>query len=120
MNRLFGVLLITCTVVISCGGGETTVENGPELVAVEVAEATIGKMTVFREFAGTLEGIEQARLSSKLSETVARVVVAPGDRVRADDVLVVFDKSGSSSGYEQARAIYENAQKTMKKMKMTH
>jgi membrane fusion protein (multidrug efflux system) len=116
MNRLLYVMLTLAALIVSCGGEQTATENGPERISVRVSPATRGNMVVQRDFTGTIEGIEQARLPARLSETIAEVKVRPGDRVGVDDVLVVFDKSGSASGFEQARAYFENAQKTRRKM----
>lgn len=118
MNKGKYVILMLLMLVIACGGGNSTQNNNHEVrVAVEVDSASTGNMTVYRDYTGTLEGIEQAVLVAKVAETVTGVKVKPGERVRADQVLVALDKSGAASSYRQAKAYYDNAQKTFDKMK---
>ncbi len=112
------MLSVVMLLIISCGGSDESLENGvDDPIAVQVAEATHGDMVVYRSFTGTIEGIEQAFLTAKISETVVEVRTSPGESIDAGDVLVKLDESGSSSGFEKARAYYQNSKKTLKKMK---
>jgi len=118
MNRIIVLLLISLMLILSCGGAETTEENGDtERVAVEVARAELGILKIYRDFTGSLEGIEQADLTAKLGETITNVKVRSGDRVKAGDVVMTFDRTGPTSKYQQAKAQYELADKTLKKMR---
>ncbi|MBU1317970.1 MAG: efflux RND transporter periplasmic adaptor subunit [candidate division Zixibacteria bacterium] len=115
-GRLAIVMLLLLS--MSCGGGNTVPSNNhEERTAVEVAAAELGNMTVYRDYTGTLEGIEQAILTAKVSETVIDVRVKPGNSVREGETLILLDKSGATSSFIQAKAYYDNAQKTLSKMK---
>jgi membrane fusion protein (multidrug efflux system) len=92
------------------------VNNLEEKIAVEVSEAVLGNMTVYRDYTGTLEGIEQAVITAKVGETVTGIRIKPGDTVNEGDLLVLMDKFGPSSNFSQAQAYYENAKKTIAKM----
>jgi len=115
-GRLAIVMLLLLS--ISCGGGNTVPSNNHgERIAVEVAAANIGNVVVYRDYTGTLEGIEEAVLTAKVAETVIDVNVKPGVSVNAGDMLILLDKSGATSSFMQAKAYYDNAQKTLNKMK---
>ncbi len=101
---------------LSCGQQEVN-ETVDEKYTVETGQVLLGDMTVYREYTGTLEGIEQADLSAKISETVTKVLVNPGDKVKAGSVLISLDLSGPSSQYQQAKAQFEFASSTLNKMK---
>ncbi len=118
MNKLYLMLPAVMLLVLSCGGNQESVDNKLEdPIAVQVGQATRGNMTIYKKFTGTIEGIEQALLTAKIPGTVVEVRIHPGESVRADDVLLKLDESGSSSGIEQAEAYYSNAKKTLNRMK---
>lgn len=117
MNRLPGFLITVVALMwLSCGQQEVN-ETVDEKYTVETGQVLLGDMTVYREYTGTLEGIEQADLSAKISETVTKVLVNPGDKVKAGSVLISLDLSGPSSQYQQAKAQFEFASSTLNKMK---
>lgn len=116
-RRILGVVVFAAFLV-SCGGDNNTAKtNNDEKISVEVGEAIRGDMTIYRDYTGTVEGVEQAVLIAKVGETVKDVRVRPGDRVKEGDFLISFDKTGPSSSFQQAQAYYQNAEKTIKKMK---
>jgi membrane fusion protein (multidrug efflux system) len=67
-------------------------------------------------YTGSLEGEQQAMLIAKISEAVDSVLVHEGNRVKAGDVIVTLDKTGPSTGYQQALSTFQNAEKNYKKM----
>jgi len=111
------IIAVVAVVVASCGGSNTPSNNYQERVSVEVSEAVLGDMTIYRDYTGTLEGKEQAVLVAKVGETVTGIRIRPGDSVNEGDLLILLDKSGPSSSFRQAEAYYQNATKTIKKMK---
>jgi len=117
MNRRFAFLIsLVALLWFSCGKQEINHEV-EDKYTIEIGSVIRGDMTVYRDFTGTLEGIEQADLKAKIGETVTRVRVNPGDTVQAGTVLISLDSSGPSSKYQQAKAQYEFASSTLKKMK---
>lgn len=87
------------------------------VVPVEIAVATQQKLAVTRSYSGSLEGEEQANIVAKLAERVVSLPVRVGTFVRAGQVIVGLDKSGTTSQYFQAEANYKNAEKTFERMK---
>jgi RND family efflux transporter MFP subunit len=120
MNRFGSAVIVLIALVVSCGGsntGDTPVNNQEERITVEVSRATLGDMTIYRDYTGTLKGVEQAVLLAKVAETVTGIRIKPGDPVKEGDLLVLLEKSGPSSSFRQAEAYYGNAKKTIDKMK---
>ena len=101
-------------------GDETAVKSGDQAayaVPVEVATAELKNLTVLKTFSGPLEGEEQANIVAKISERVMSIKVHVGESVRAGQVVLALDKSGTSSQYYQAEANFKNAGKTLERMK---
>lgn len=86
-------------------------------VPVEIAIAHKQKLSVTRQFSGTLEGEEQANIVAKISERITAINAQVGQPVKSGQVLVVLDRSGATSQYYQAQAAFNNAQKTFKRMR---
>ncbi len=86
-------------------------------VPVEIAIAHRQKLSVTRQFSGTLEGQEQANIVAKIPERVTSINAQVGQTVKAGQVLVVLDRSGATSQYYQAQAAFKNAEKTYERMK---
>jgi RND family efflux transporter MFP subunit len=61
-------------------------------------------LPAFQSVAGTVRSRTASTLAANVVGTVARVLVAEGDRVRAGQVLVEIDARASRAGAERARA----------------
>jgi membrane fusion protein, multidrug efflux system len=64
-----------------------------------------------------LSGIQEATKSAVIGGKIERINVRVGDRVKANQVVVELDQTSPGFQYEQARAAYENAEKTYQRMK---
>jgi membrane fusion protein (multidrug efflux system) len=87
------------------------------IVPVEISVAGKANLSITRTYSGTLEGEEQANIVAKISERVTGIHVHVGGTVQAGQVTISLDKSGASSQYYQAEASYNNAEKTLQRMK---
>jgi RND family efflux transporter MFP subunit len=119
MQRSIQILLVL-GIIILAGCGQQNAENHvaePEKVAVETELVEYGSLVISKNFTGTIEGIEHAELTAKLGETVERIRVKQGDKVKTGQVLLSLDKGGASSQYNQAEALYLNAKKLRDKYK---
>lgn len=70
-------------------------------------------LAYFAKLSGTKEATKSAVIGGKIERINARV----GDRVSAGRVIVELDQASPGFQYEQAKAAYENAQKTYQRMK---
>jgi RND family efflux transporter MFP subunit len=102
-------------VLIGCGQEQNNNTLEPERSAVETATAAYGSLTISKNFSGTIEGLEHAEITAKLGETVEKIKVRQGEKVRAGQLLLTLDEGGPSSQYRQARALYINAKKLLEK-----
>lgn len=87
-----------------------------ERQTVETGIVERGDLTIYNDYTGSLEGIEQANLTAKIGETVTGINVSVGDTVQAGTVLISLDRTGPASQYQQARAQYDFASSTLRKM----
>lgn len=61
---------------------------------------------------GRLSGVKEATKSAIIGGKIERINARVGNRVRANQVIVELDQSSPGFQYDQARAAYENAEKT--------
>jgi RND family efflux transporter MFP subunit len=64
-----------------------------------------------------LSGIKEATKSAIIGGKIDRINVRVGDQVRANQVIVEMDQTSPGFQYDQAKAAYENAEKTYNRMK---
>jgi RND family efflux transporter MFP subunit len=76
---------------------------------VRTARASEVRWAVGEEITGTVQAARSATLAATVTGTVADVRVAPGDRVRAGDVLVRLSAREIDARLAQAQAVYAQA-----------
>ncbi len=86
-------------------------------VPVEVHTVTRGEISESIDLSGTVQGIAQSDLISRITERVARVNVIAGQRVNKGQVLVAFDTSSPMAQYRQAKAALADAERNASRMK---
>jgi RND family efflux transporter MFP subunit len=90
MSRFWFVPLLTLGVA-GCGAPAETPEAGPAPVAVTTSAAGAHLMRQSFEAGGVIAARTTATVASRIVATVLSVDVAPGDRVRAGQRLIVLD-----------------------------
>ncbi len=108
---ILGLILIS-----GCGQTEekaVTVQK----IAVEVEPLSRGDIAVEKTYSGTLEGARQSKVWASIPERVVDIPKDEGSIVKAGEPIVILDKGGSASRYNQARAVYLNAEDNYNKMK---
>lgn len=106
-----------CLAVLAGCAQKEEVTTSERQVSVKAAVVKASNRDVVSEFSGSLEGERQGNLYAKIAESVDSVWVDEGDKVVRDQVLVSFDPTGSTSGFNEARSNFENAAKQFDKMK---
>jgi membrane fusion protein (multidrug efflux system) len=112
---LFSLVLIGA----GCKGKEQNVSqnvNGVDTIAVTIVPAAKADFIISKSFAASLEGEEQANVTAKLAERITAIKCKVGESVKAGQVLVTLDKSGSTSQYFQTEAALKNAAKDLDRM----
>jgi len=107
--------LFVVAMLAGCGGKDQQVES-VQRIAVEVAQAKYDDLTAVKTFSGTLEGAEQSKIYAAIPERVVALPVSEGAYVQAGEPIILLDKSGASSQYNQALAVYQNARDNFEKM----
>lgn len=88
-----------------------------DTVAVNVIEVGVQDLSVTKTYSGSLEGVEQANIVTKIPERIIGINVKVGSNVSRGQVVIQLDKSGGSSMYYQSKAAFENAEKDLQRMK---
>jgi multidrug efflux pump subunit AcrA (membrane-fusion protein) len=92
---------------LGCGGrGEPTAADRPAPAAVSVttASSVVRERVETFETAGVVRGRTSATLASRMMATVREVIVQPGDRVRAGQILARLDDRDVSAAVREAGA----------------
>ena len=112
-----GILLLLAGLT-GCSGKKTE-QAGPieREISVKGKVVVVSAKELTKSFTGSLEGEQQAVITSKISEAVQKVTVRQGDFIKANDVLIMLDRSGPTSNYIQASSVFQNAEKNFNKMK---
>ncbi len=88
-----------------------------EAVPVEVTQVEKQTISENKTYSGTLEGVEQASIVSKIAERIIDIKVQVNSYVKKGQVLIQLDRSGATSNFLQAQANYENTKKNYERMK---
>ena len=95
---------------VSCAGSvdaglEPEIQVSPATaVRVDVARLELSDASLDMSFPGEIEAARDAHLATPSGGRVERVLVSPGDKVRAGSLLVSVDRALHVAGVEQARA----------------
>jgi len=127
INKFINLFLfITAAAIISgCGskGNENAQANNKsqkeivDTISVIVSKVESKPLTISKTYTGTIEGEEQANVVSQLAERIVGIDVKVGSSVRAGQVIVRLEKSGTMSQYYQAQANFKNSEKNYERMK---
>lgn len=118
MRFINGVMIGVLGMLIVAGCGQTEEKvNSVHKIAVEVEPISRGDITIYKAYSGTLEGARQSKVWASISERVIDLPKSEGSYVKAGEPIIVLDKDGAASKYNQARAVYLNSEDNFNKMK---
>ncbi|MGD8605168.1 MAG: efflux RND transporter periplasmic adaptor subunit [Candidatus Zixiibacteriota bacterium] len=108
-------LALIATLIASCGE-QKDIGGVNRAVSVKAEIVHPQNVQVTGTYTGSLDGEKQAVLYAKISEAVQKVNVDEGQMVKANTTLITLDRTGPSSNYQQAKSLYDNAEKNYNKM----
>ena len=119
MKKVLGILI--ALFLVSCGGDQTATETDARAAvpvkAIKIAAQNVGGNS---SYSGTVEPLEQVRLSTRLSGWVEAIFAEAGQPVQKGDVLVKLRSKDvqaklaqAEAGIAAADAQYENAQRNL-------
>jgi membrane fusion protein (multidrug efflux system) len=111
LTLLLGVVIF----IGGCGAGADSPSAEDERIPVLTASAVRADLRRSRTYSGTVEGIRQATVYARLAETIERIHVSEGDRVKVGATIATFDESGPGSSLRQLRAVAEEARRKAEK-----
>lgn len=112
------IIIIAMLLIQGCGNKSEEQKTAAveEAVPVEVTQVVKQTISESKTYSGTLEGIEQASIVSKIAERVIDIKAQVNRNVAKGQLLIQLDRSGATSNYLQAQANYENAKKNYERM----
>ena len=118
LEFISGIMILLLLFTQGCVG-KSNQQNTEKEAAVPVEVAQVEKKTISesKTYSGTLEGIEQASIVSKIAERIIDIKVHVNSPAQKGEVLIQLDRSGATSNFLQAQANYENADKNYERMK---
>ncbi len=119
MTKLLKNLFISSIVLILLTQGckKQNQEKVLQPEPVQVTKVERKSITEKKTYSGTLEGVEQASIVSKIAERITDIKVQVNSYVKKGDVLIQLDRSGATSNFLQAQANFENTSKNYDRMK---
>ena len=114
--KYVSMLLAIVLIAEGCDGGKKT-ENAVQKVAVEVTPIGRGDITVTKTYSGTLEGARESKIYVSIPERIVELPVSEGQYVKKGQPIIMLDKLGVTSQYNQAFAYYQNSKDNYEKMK---
>jgi membrane fusion protein (multidrug efflux system) len=114
-SRFHIINIITVLMILGCGTKRDQ-NNSIQKVAVEVEKAVTGDITVVKTFSGTIEGARQSEIYATIPERVVEIPVAEGSFIKKGQPIILLDKNGVTSQYNQAYAVFKNAEDNYLKM----
>ncbi len=117
--RFLIVVGILAAVGVGCGGNtettETSTERPPVIVRTSIVDETDFPLTV--HIGGSLVGDQQTIIPAKVTTTVTEIPARVGQAVKSGELLVMLDPGGVQSQLNQAKAVFQNAEKQLTKMR---
>lgn len=101
--------------------GENTAKSMTQIhaeqgIPVNVKQIKKGGFHTVLNYTSTVTGITESSKYSSVSDAVDQVLYSVGDFVKKDTVLITFPKNNPSANYYQAKASYQNASDSFKRM----
>lgn len=115
-NKFSIVALIILMAILSCGKKENENNTVEKSIPVTVARAEPRDISLQVVYTGTLEGAKQAKIFASIPEAVVELPIREGNRVQKGQAVIILDKGGVASNYNQAKAVYVEAKDNYKKM----
>jgi RND family efflux transporter MFP subunit len=124
------IIAVICCVVLLVGGvalikqRRNTKNSAPPPAAqarqVHTATATRGDLHITRTCTGVVESWQKAEIAARISAPVKTVLVAEGDRVNQDEILLVLEDDAEQAALAGARARLYQSRAELKALEAEH
>lgn len=101
-SDFFSSLLLAPVLLVGCSHTDGTAAATAPVLKAQLVHSTAAQAPQSITFTGSLHARESAAISAQVPGQVRQVLVQPGDRVRAGEVLVVLDGAAMHSALTQA------------------
>ncbi len=124
--KTFGVILLGLSLqfaLSSCSGeNKTKPKSMEEIQKEEGIPVVVKKVSPTRfekklKFIGKFKGYRETIVGAMIGGRIDKILVKPGEKVKENQVVMEFPTDEPGSQYIQAKAAFENSEKTYKRMK---
>lgn len=115
-NKFTVIVALSLIAAFSCGKKAEEKASEEKSISVTVARAELRDLSLQVVYTGTLEGAKQAKIFASIREAVVELPIKEGNRVESGQPVIILDKGGAASRYNQARAVYVEAKDNYSKM----
>jgi len=120
---VFSVLLLLSVFIAACGGDSE--EKAKSMAQIQNSEGVPIKVKTIESetfeqnmsFYATLAGYKESIQGAMVGDRVEKILVSVGSYVKENQVVMQFPLNHPGLQYEQAKAAYENSERTYKRMK---
>jgi RND family efflux transporter MFP subunit len=115
--------IISISIITACSSGEKQKSLSMEEIQKQEGipvKTEIIKPRLFTKhlrFVGKFKGIRQTTVGAMIGGRIEKIHAKPGEKVRKDQVIIEFPEDAPASQIQQAKAAYEVAEKTYKRLK---
>jgi RND family efflux transporter MFP subunit len=117
------LLAVTCSTLLGCSGDNPAESSGSKGVTTTLestSDYTIEKVVVHKvadsvRAIGTVQAYQEVEISSEISGTIKKILLAVGDHVKRGDLLVQIDDETRQIALTQKKALLKKAEATRKK-----
>lgn len=85
-------------------------------IPVETLRPSVQDLNLIRTYSGTVEGTQQASVTSKMSERILKLNIRVGQHVQKGQTLAVLEMNGPQSQYFQTQAALKLKEKDLKRL----
>ncbi|MCX8049162.1 MAG: efflux RND transporter periplasmic adaptor subunit [Methylohalobius sp.] len=106
--RILGLGLL---LVAACS--RPTEQSAPSAPRVQIARSTVKEITIWQEYSGRLEAVEQVEVRARVEGYLDKILFRPGQAIKAGDLLFVIDPRPFAIRLKQAEAELSAARATL-------
>jgi RND family efflux transporter MFP subunit len=122
IKLLFIPALISLMLLTACGDDKEAAKSMEQIqeeegIPVQIETVKYQPFQKFQSYFSKLAGIKEATKGAPLGGKVARINFRVGDYVKEDQIVMEFPQDQPGAMYDQAKAAYDNSEKTYQRMK---
>jgi RND family efflux transporter MFP subunit len=123
ITKFFLIMAVTLQLILlACGDDKESAKSMEQIqdeegIPVQTETVKYQPFEKYQSYYSKLAGIKEATKGAPLGGKIEKINFRVGDFVKEDQIVVEFPEDHPGAMYEQAKAAYDNAEKTYERMK---